>query len=43
VRRRRLFAFFCGFRDYTNAVLAEHGNYVRCSSSYCVRIISPSI
>ncbi|HXO16519.1 MAG TPA: hypothetical protein VN835_09250 [Steroidobacteraceae bacterium] len=23
-RRRRLFAFFCGFRDYTNAVLAEH-------------------
>ena len=34
VRRRRLFAFFCGFRDYTNAVLAEHGNYVRCSSSY---------
>src|ERR1700731_4901555 len=33
-RRRRLFAFFCGFRDYTNAVLAEHGNYVRCSSSY---------
>jgi uncharacterized glyoxalase superfamily metalloenzyme YdcJ len=33
-RRCRLFAFFCGFRDYTNAVLAEHGNYVRCSSSY---------
>ena len=33
-RRRRLFAVFCGFRDYTNAVLAEHGNYVRCSSSY---------
>jgi hypothetical protein len=33
-RRHRLFAFFCGFRDYTNAVLAEHGNYVRCSSSY---------
>jgi hypothetical protein len=33
-RRRRLFEFFYGFRDYTNAVLAEHGNYVRCSSSY---------
>ena len=33
-RRRRLFAFFCGFRDYTNAVLVEHGNYVRCSGSY---------
>ena len=33
-KRRRLFALFCGFRDYTNAVLAEHRNYVRCSSSY---------
>lgn len=33
-RRHRLFALFYGFRDYTNAVLAEHGNYVRCSSSY---------
>ena len=33
-RRHRLFTFFYGFRDYTNAVLAEHGNYVRCSSSY---------
>ena len=33
-KRLRLFAFFYGFRDYTNAVLAEHGNYVRCSSSY---------
>ena len=33
-KRLRLFAFFYGFRDYTNAVLAEHSNYVRCSSSY---------
>jgi hypothetical protein len=33
-KRRRLFEFFYGFRDYTNAVVAEHGNYVRCSSSY---------
>ena len=33
-RRRRLFALFYGIRDYANAVLAEHGNYVRCSSSY---------
>jgi len=33
-RRRRLFGFFYGLRDYTNAVLSEHGNYVRCSSSY---------
>lgn len=33
-RRHRLFALFYGFRDYSNAVLAEHGNYVRSSSSY---------
>jgi hypothetical protein len=34
VKRHHLFAIFYGCRDYTNAVLAEHGNYVRCSSSY---------
>ena len=33
-RRHRVFALFYGIRDYSNAVLAEHGNYVRCSSSY---------
>src|SRR4029077_5218666 len=33
-KRHKLFALFYGCRDYTNAVLAEHGNYVRCSSSY---------
>jgi hypothetical protein len=33
-KRRRLFVLFYGCRDYTNAVLHEHGNYVRCSSSY---------
>jgi hypothetical protein len=33
-KRHRLFELFYGYRDYTNAVLAEHGNYVRCSSSY---------
>jgi hypothetical protein len=33
-KRRRVFAIFYGCRDYTNAVLAEHGNYVRCSSSF---------
>ncbi|MBS0380367.1 MAG: hypothetical protein JSS29_17945 [Proteobacteria bacterium] len=32
-KRRRLFELFYGYRDYTNAVLAEHGNYVRCTSS----------
>src|SRR5262249_21414463 len=31
-RRRRLFGFFYGLRDYSNALLSEHGNYVRCSS-----------
>jgi hypothetical protein len=34
LKRRRLFTLFYGCRDYTNAVLAEHGNYIRCSSSY---------
>ncbi len=33
-KRRRFLALFYGCRDYTNAVLREHGNYVRCSSSY---------
>jgi hypothetical protein len=33
-KRRRLFQLFYGYRDYTNALLAEHSNYVRCSSSY---------
>jgi hypothetical protein len=33
-RRHRLLALFYGPRDYANAVLTEHGNYIRCSSSY---------
>ena len=33
-KRHRLFAVFYGSRDYVNAVLAEHANYVRCCSSY---------
>lgn len=33
-KRRAALALFYGCRDYTNAVLREHGNYVRCSSSY---------
>jgi len=33
-RRRRVLALFYGCRDYTDAVLREHANYVRCSSSY---------
>jgi hypothetical protein len=33
-KRHHFFTVFYGSRDYVNAVLAEHGNYVRCSSSY---------
>lgn len=33
-KRRKLLAVFYGCTDYTSAVLAEHGSYVRCSSSY---------
>jgi hypothetical protein len=33
-KRRRVLALFYGCRDYTDAVLREHANYVRCSSSY---------
>jgi hypothetical protein len=33
-KRRRLFGLFYGCRDYSNAVLFEHGNFVRGSSSY---------
>ena len=37
-KRLRLFALFYGNRDYTNALLTEHNNYIRCSSSYvCAR------
>jgi hypothetical protein len=37
-KRLRLFMLFYGNRDYTNALLTEHNNYVRCSSSYvCTR------
>ena len=32
-RRHRLFSLFYGHRDYSNAVIAEHGNFLRCSSS----------
>ena len=33
-KRRKLLATFYGCAEYTNAVLTEHTNYVRCSSSY---------
>jgi len=33
-RRKKLLAVFYGCADYSNAVLVEHGNYVRSSSSF---------
>jgi hypothetical protein len=33
-KRKRLISLFYGCRDYTNAVLMEHGHFMRCSSSY---------
>ena len=33
-KRHRLFSLFYGSRDYANSVIAEHANFLRCSSSY---------
>ena len=33
-KRHRLFSLFYGMRDYTNAVVAEHASFLRCSSSH---------
>jgi hypothetical protein len=33
-KRKRLLGIFYGCRDYTNAILMEHGNFMRCSTSY---------
>jgi hypothetical protein len=33
-KRKRLFGLFYGTRDYTSSVLAEHANFLRCSSSH---------
>lgn len=33
-RRRKLLAIFYGCSYYTDALLTEHGNYLRCSTSY---------
>jgi hypothetical protein len=33
-KRHRLFSLFYGYRDYGNAVITEHHNYLRSSSSY---------
>jgi hypothetical protein len=33
-KRHRLFSLFYSTRDYTNAVVAEHASFLRCSSSH---------
>jgi len=43
-KRHRLLALFYGCRDYANAVLAEHSNFVRCSSSYvCTQYLGENL
>jgi hypothetical protein len=43
-KRHRFFTVFYSSRDYLNAVLAEHGNYVRCSSSYlCTQYLAEQL
>lgn len=40
-KRHRFFTVFYGVRDYASSVVTEHGNYVRCSSSYlCARYLA---
>jgi hypothetical protein len=34
LKRQRLFGLFYGTRDYTSSVIAEHANFLRCSSSH---------
>ena len=44
VRRRRLFELFYGPRDYACSVVAEHGNYLRSTSSYlCSRLLADEL
>jgi hypothetical protein len=33
-KRHKLFSLFYSGRDYANSVVAEHANFIRCSSSY---------
>jgi len=43
-KRHRFFTVFYSSRDYLNAVLAEHGKYVRCSSSYlCTQYLAEQL
>ena len=43
-RRRRLFELFYGPRDYVCSVVAEHGNYLRSTSSYlCSRLLADEL
>lgn len=34
IRRQEVMAHFCSHRDYTSAVVSEHGRYVRSAASY---------
>ena len=34
IRRSQIMAHFCSYRDYPDAVVAEHGRYVRSAASY---------
>jgi hypothetical protein len=44
VRRRKLFELFYGPRDYACSVVAEHGNYLRSTSSYlCSRLLADEL
>ena len=43
-KRHKLFALFYGARDYANCVVAEHGNYARCGSSFlCTRYLAQQL
>ena len=43
-KRHKLFALFYGARDYASCVVAEHGNYARCGSSFlCTRYLAEQL
>ena len=43
-KRHKLFALFYGARDYATSVVAEHGNYARCGSSFlCTRYLAKQL
>jgi hypothetical protein len=43
-KRQKLFGIFYGYRDYASSVVTEHGNYLRCSSSYlCAQFLAAKL